>query len=509
MGETPLGVQLAPEQEEIVAAFESGALTGGVRPERIDTHISHVFLAGDRVFKLKRAVKLPFVDFTAPDRRRAACAQELAVNRRLAPELYLDVMAVTRADDGTLALGGAGPALDSVVVMKRFAAGDLFDTMAQEGRLPVPLIAETAKAIAAFHGRLPPVRDQAAATDFGRVIADLDETEREGAERHGRGRLGAMLFDALGAAHRASAPLIAARLGAGKVRRGHGDLHLRNICLFEGVPTPFDAIEFDARLATCDVLYDFAFLLMDLVHRGLRRHANGALNAYFDAAGEDDAALALIPYFTGLRAAVRMAVLVQAGNFEEAETYRATGLSLLATRKTLLVALGGLSGTGKSVAARGLAPDLPGPCGARILRSDVVRKAGGPVDKSAPPEAYTDAARTEIYRRLAARAKDALAGASVVLDATFEVAEMRRVLTETVPPARLHALWLTAPRETRVERVAARHGDVSDADAQVARAQSEPEDLDPSWRRIDASGTPDDTLHGLKLALAPALADGE
>ena len=508
MDEAPLGVQLAPEQAEIVAAFISGALTGGVRPERIDTHISHVFLAGARVYKLKRAVKLPFVDFSKPEQRRAACAEELAINRRLAPDLYLEVKAVTRAGDGTLALDGAGVSVEWVVVMKRFAAADLFDTMAKDGRLEPALIVETAKIVADFHGRLPPVRDAAAVTSFARVIADLDETEREGAARHGRARIGAALFDALRQAHAVVAPLVAARLEAGKVRRGHGDLHLRNICLFEGAPTPFDAIEFDARLATCDVLYDFAFLLMDLVHRGLKVHANGALNAYFDAAGEDDGALALISFFMGLRAAVRMAVLVQAGDFEEADTYRVLGLSLLAPCVTQLVAIGGLSGTGKSVAARGLAPDLPGPCGARILRSDVVRKVGKP-EGSAPPEAYTDAARARIYEALAARAAQALAGASVILDATFELDDARCALAQIVPLARCHAFWLTAPPDIRVARVTERRGDVSDADAEVARAQSEPENLGALWQRIDASRTPDETLRQLRAALAPILAPGK
>lgn len=472
-------------QHSTLAAFESGALTGGERPRRIDTHLSHVFLTETRVYKLKRAIKLPFVDFTTRSQRRAACEAELEINRRQARDLYLKVADVTRTDDGAIALDGAGEAVDSVVVMRRFRDEDLFDTMAREGRLTADLVEETARVIAAFHGALEPC---AMPLTVAALIDELEETERAGAAAHGLEPRGARVFAGLRAAFARQEELLRARAAVGKVRHGHGDLHLRNICLFEGRPTLFDAIEFDPEIATGDVLYDFAFLLMDLVHRDLKPLANRALNCYFDAAREDEAALALLPFLMALRAAVRMAVLTQGGDQDEAASYRALALSLLEPRTLTMVAIGGLSGTGKSRAARDLAPLLPGACGARILRSDVVRK-----EEAGDPD-YSPAARTAVYRALFVRAQAAGTGASVIVDATFQDEVRRREMVAAAGAGPFVAAWLGAPQAVRTERIGGRHADVSDADAAVAAAQHEPDRLEAPWQMIDAAGTPQETL---------------
>lgn len=481
-------------QDDTVAAFESGALTGGVRPTRIDTHLSHVFLTPTRVYKLKRAIKLPFVDFTTQARRRAACEAELTINCRHARDLYIEVADIVRAADGTITLGGEGAAVDSVVVMKRFSDEDLFDTMAREGRLTPALIEETARVVAGFHAALAPGMG---ALSFTAVIDELEATEREGAVAHGLAPQGGAVFENLRIAHRRHASLLEARAAAGKVRHGHGDLHLRNICLFEGRPTLFDAIEFDSKIATSDVLYDFAFLLMDLVHRDLKTLASRALNCYFDAAREDETALAVLPFLMALRAAVRMAVLTQGGDQGEAAAYRTLALSLLAPCTPVLVAVGGLSGTGKSAVARELAPLLPGVCGARVLRSDVVRKEG-----ATRPD-YTQAARAEIYRALFARAQMAATGTSVIVDATFQDADQRSGMVAAADARPFIAVWLRAPEAARMQRVAGRHGDASDADAAIAAAQSEPAALEAPWHVIDASGTPQQTLARLCGLIAP------
>jgi aminoglycoside phosphotransferase family enzyme/predicted kinase len=475
------------EQAETVRALQSGEAMG-VRGalKRIDTHLSHVFLAPDRVYKLKRAVKLPFVDFSTLQQRHAACEAELQVNRRFAPQIYLGCEPVVRTRGG-LRLGGAGEAADWVVVMRRFPDGALFDELAAAGRLPAEEVGRAVEAVALAHLAAPPVADMGLPQDYLRTVRNLRRTEAEGAARHGLEPGPDDLYAGIETAITAAAPLIEARRAAGRVRRGHGDLHLRNLCLYEGHALAFDALEFDPRLSTTDVLYDLAFLLMDLRRRGLDQHASLAMNRYFDAAGEPAAALALLAPFMALRAAVRCAVAMEAGEPEEAASYRGLGLELLRLVRPRLVAIGGLSGSGKSAVARLIAPRLPGACGARILRTDVMRKAeaGAAETQRLPQSAYDPGRRLDVYRRLASEAAEGLkAGCSVLADATFQQAEARAALAAAGP---FQGVWLRASLEVRLRRVAGRAGDASDATAEVARAQAEPE-LEPGWAVIPADG---------------------
>jgi predicted kinase len=265
---------------------------------------------------------------------------------------------------------------------------------------------------------------------------------------------------------------------------------------------PFDAMEFDERMATVDVLYDFAFLLMDLRRVGLDEHANAAMNRYWSVAGEDEEALGLLPFFMSLRACVRMAVAVEAGEFVEAQVYRTLGLRLLERETPVLVAIGGLSGVGKSAAAQALAPLLPGGAGARVLRSDVLRKQqqGLSPEERAGEHAYAPERRAQLYRDLAARAQAAIeAGASVLADATFRECAARDLIAGAAGRARFIAYWLHAPDAVRLARASGRVGDASDADAAIAAAQREPGGLDPAWRRLDANRP---------LALPRSAADG-
>lgn len=240
-------------------------------------------------------------------------------------------------------------------------------------------------------------------------------------------------------------------------------------------------------MATIDVLYDLGFLLMDLVSRGLRRYANVAMNRYWDEAGESECGLALLPFFMSLRAAVRMALAVEANALSEAARPRALAHRLLDHAVPATVALGGLSGAGKSALAREVAAFFPGPAGARILRSDVLRKrvAGIELTAPAPFHHYETGRRAEIYRGLIARAAIAhRAGASVIADATFQLSDARETLEMMLPRAR--KIWLEARLDIRLQRVAGRHGDASDADVAVAALQSSPSDLGKAWRRLDA-----------------------
>lgn len=478
------------DQGAIVNALQSGAATGDDRPlKRIDTHMSHLFLGGTRVYKLKRNLRHPFADMSSVEARRQACEAELAVNRILAPDLYEAVLPVA-CDGGRIRIDGPGQVIDWVVTLRRFADGALFDELAQAGALTAELISEAVRVVADFHARLPADRELGRTIDYRKIIDGLRRTKADGAAAHGVGPASEILFGKLEGELARLSPLIEARRKAGWVRHGHGDLHLRNICLFRDRVTPFDALEFDPALATSDVLYDVAFLFMDLRARGLVEHVNLAMNHYWDASGQPEDALALLPLFMALRAAVRMAVAVEAGDPVQADRYRQLGLDILRPIAPRLLAIGGLSGTGKSTLARVLAPELPGPCGGRLLRTDAIRKslAGlGPRDRLGD-DAYDDEATAIIYRVLAQRAREALAaGASVVADATFRVAPVRAAIEGAADGCAFQGLWLRALTELRVARVAERRGDASDATTTVALEQVEPARLGPAWRRLDAS----------------------
>ena len=499
---------VAAGQEAAVAALQSGRAVGEARSlRRIDTHISHLFLGRERAYKLKRAVRLPFADFSTLEARRRACEAELAVNRPLAPSLYLGVEALARAPEGSLRLGGPGETVDWLVVMRRFADGALFSEMADEGRLSPALVAET---VARFHAALPSTELAGHAADYRHTLDDLKRTEAEAAAALGLEAGAQALFEALERALARQSPLIEARRRAGRVRRGHGDLHLANLCLFEGRVTPFDALEFDPALATTDVLYDLAFLLMDLHARGLAAFANLAMNRYWDAAGEPEAALALLPPFMALRAAVRMAVATVAGDLDEAARYRRLGLELLHPHPVRLVAVGGLSGTGKSTLAAAIAFGLSGPCGARLVRSDVIRKqaAGVAVSIRLGQDAYAPAARGAVYARLAEAARAVLdAGSSAIADATFREASARSAIEAAAGSHAFAGLWLTAPTAVRLARVGTRTNDASDATTAVAAEQHETEPLGSNWRSLDASGSSESLADAARRSLGVSSAD--
>lgn len=476
-------------QRATVAAIEGGMATRDGRPlRRIDTHMSHLFLGPEHVYKLKRGVRHVFGDMSSVDARRMACEAELEVNRVLAPDLYEAVLPVVRKTSGELRIGGDGEIQDWVVAMRRFPDGALFAEMADAGRLTAALVREAATMIAGFHANLTPLASAGHAVDYRRITEGLRRTEAEGAAALGVSPASRSLFDALDDAIALLSPVIEARRKEGWVRRGHGDLHLRNICMFNGRVMPFDALEFDPALASADVLYDLSFLLMDLRARGLDELANVALNTYWDASGQPEEALVLLPLFMALRAAVRMAIAVEAGNLAESADYRELGLRLLRPSAPRLLAVGGLSGSGKSSVARAVAHTLPGCCGARLLRTDTIRKrlAGIAPDDRLGDEAYGPDARASVYDVLADRARETLAaGVSVVADATFREASLRATIEAAARGFGFQGVWLSAPPKVRAARIVLRQGDASDATAKVALSQVEPQTLG-AWEVMDA-----------------------
>ena len=511
---------IVEDQSEVIK-FLSGAGAFGIGGDdvaRIETHISIIFLTNDRVFKLKRAVKFPYLDFSTAGRRRAACEAEVAVNRRTAPGLYRGILAIKRASDGSLRLQGDGEPVDWLVEMARFDEDTLFDHLAQRGELDRHDMENLAGAIVRLHGIAEKRTDHGGRSGMAAIIDGNAKTFEEFAEGVLDPAEVKRLNDECRRLLDDSARFLDARRAAGLVRHCHGDLHLRNICIFDGEPTLFDAIEFSEELSNIDVLYDLAFLLMDLDHRDLRRLANIVLNRYLDITA-DTGGLKAMPLFLAVRAAIRShvnaamtATLDDGGDGEgrrqEARSYLSMALAYVSPPPARVVAVGGLSGSGKSRLGRELAPCMGAPPGARLARSDVLRKrlAGVPLLARLGAEGYTEEMTGRTYRELYEEARTALdAGYSVVADAVFAKLDQRQAIEAVAAEARVpfQGIWLEAPREIMEQRIRDRRQNVSDATAKVVRQQLA-YDLGPlTWPRIDSSGPREDTLsQGLRL-LAP------
>lgn len=476
-----------------------------------ETHVSRIFLTGDRAWKLKKALTLPYLDFATLQQRRTACEREVELNRRTAPELYLGCRAVCRDASGRLSLTAQGEPVEWLIEMRRFPSDATFDHLAAARKLDAVLIETLADTIAAFHAKAETV--DAGATDTVTQTLTFNDAAFER-------RAPDCLADAELIAFRAALqteferqrPLLATRRSAGRMRHCHGDLHLRNIALIDGRPTLFDCLEFDDGLAEIDTLYDFAFLLMDLLHHGCSDLANRALNRYLEAGGDYDG-LPLLPLYVALRAAIRchIAAMTPAGR-QEAGEYLALAQRALRSEGARLLAVGGYSGTGKTTVARELAAGLGGyPWGAVVLRSDVMRKQlqGRALTQRLPPESYTAAASRQTYAALLNGAEMLLrAGSSVVLDAVFGQAQERRAAAAVAESTNVgfSGLWLGAPPEVLVGRVSARQGDASDADAAVVRWQLQhlqpPGAAESGWTSVDAAGDRAATLARARQALS-------
>jgi aminoglycoside phosphotransferase family enzyme/predicted kinase len=477
----------ADPQEQAIA-FLADALGA---PERVTTHISVVLLGRERVYKMKRAVRLPYLDFSTPTLRLGMCEREFAFNRRFAPELYLGVRRVTREADGRLALDGAGEFVEAVVEMRRFADDALFNAMAQDGRLTKDMIERLARRLAAFHDAAAPDMRRGGAASM-RTIVDSMETSLREAPPAPMAQVTAHIAD-LRRAHEAHAAHIDARREQGKTRACHGDLNLRNICLFEGEPTPFDCLEFSDDMSTIDVLYDLAFLLMDLWRVGLRGLANVALNRYLDARGEsEEDGLPLLPFFMSLRATIRAHVEASQGHGDVALAYFDLSRNLLTPARGALVAIGGLSGSGKSSVSAALAPRLAPAPGARIFNSDRIRKAllgAGPTERLGP-DAYRSEVSARVYREMFnSAARVGAIGWPVIVDAVFDRPQDRAEIERLARQAGVafFGVWLDVPLARRLARVDARVDDVSDATRDVLQAQMAKETGEIVWLRVDAA----------------------
>lgn len=473
--------------------------------ERHETHGSIVFLAGDFAYKLKRAVRFPYMDYSTLELRRAMCERELKVNRRAAADLYLEVRPILIDASANLKWGGThtdGNAVDWVVVMRRFAQADLLEEMRKANQLTQPLMRSLAESIAAFHATAERTPTHGGVQGLAAVVTENIAI------------LGGMAgrpfpADAIAEFARKSrsaladiAALLDRRRKTGFVRACHGDLHLNNICIVEGKPVLFDAIEFNDAFSDIDVFYDLAFLLMDLIRQRLIDFANTVLNRYLELTW-DYGALRALPLFLSCRAAVRAHVTISGhpdgARDEEALDLLRLALASLEPARPSLVAIGGVSGTGKSTLAYLLAPKLRQQPGAVVIRSDLVRKHLFGVSETTrlPESAYAPGATDRVYATMGQMAGEALrAGYSVIADAVFGDLALRRKI-ETIARTSgcpFTGIWLEAPQEQIIARLAQRRGDASDADIEILRQQLATVTPPRSWAHLDAGAAATDCM---------------
>ncbi len=517
------------DQEALIRALRDPARHA--RPaegvQLIETHISWVLLSGAYAYKIKKAVNLGFLDFSTLEKRRFCCEEELRLNRRLAPQLYLEVLAIS----GTVAepvLNGTGPAIEYAVMMRRFPQEALLDHMLASGELPASRIDAVAREVARFHATIaspalppglgtPEAVQQPVEENFAQLAAcanrQLDEALLESLQRWS------------GEEFVRCHPLFALRRAQGFVRECHGDLHLGNMAWLDGQPTLFDCIEFNPGLRWIDVMSDAAFAIMDLHDRGCPELAQRFLNTYLEQAG-DFGGLRVLPYYLAYRAVVRAKVAgiraSQPGQTPEqlrASWHQASSYLNLAARfasalRPWLLITRGYSGTGKTTATQYLLEQTR----AIRLRSDVERKrlfglAADARSQSGPNEGlYAPAAHLRTYQRLKELAQTVLqAGFPAIVDAAFlknaERETFRQLAGEWGIPFLI--LELRASEQTLRQRIEQRerHGrDASEATLQVLELQlqgSEP--IAPEERAwtvtLDSDDSLEASLHTLSIRL--------
>jgi uncharacterized protein len=436
------------------------------RVELIETHISWVFLAGEYAYKVKKPVRLPFLDFGTLAARRHFCDEELRLNRRTAPELYLDVVAIAGPPEAPR-IGGPGEPIEYAVEMRRFSQDTLADRMAKRGALGTKEVDALAAAIAGFHAGIPaaPAESGFGAPDevVAPALANFDEIVPEDGDA---GRLERLRRWTRAEGERLH-EVFAARKREGFVRECHGDLHLGNIVFLDGRPVLFDGIEFNAGLRWIDVMSEAAFLGMDLLEHGLDAAAWRFLNAWLEATG-DYAAVRVLRYYLVYRAMVRAKVARLRRADADYRRYLALADLVAVSARPALVLMHGLAGSGKTTVAQALLERA----GAIRVRSDVERKRLHGLAASARTHAqpyggiYAPEATRRTYDRLKQVVRDVVGSGQVaIVDAAFlwrAEREAFAALARELAAPFLIVSCRASPAELR-RRVAAREAAKSDA----------------------------------------------
>jgi aminoglycoside phosphotransferase family enzyme/predicted kinase len=464
-------------------SFDVYARLAGQSDRVIETSCAWVFLQKDRALKVKKPVDFGFLDFTTLDKRRWALERELAFNRTTAPDIYRRLVDI---------LDAQGDVAECALEMRRFDPADVLSEHPE--RLDDPTAEQLGRSLACFHAAAE-IRPEGGGTwALGYSITSNAEHLRALKERLPATEI-EPLVAGVDAAFAELTPLLEARRGAGYARRCHGDLHLGNILLEHGEPKFFDCIEFNDQLSEIDVLYDAAFLIMDLWRHDRSSAANRALNGYLDEAARAFQpslwdGLAALPLMLSVRATVRAVVLASEGKEAQARAYLAAATGHLTPVPATLTAIGGLSGSGKTTLARRLAPGLGAAPGAVVLRTDEIRKrlhGAAPLERL-PRAAYAPQVSTQVYGEMFDLARRALAaGRAVILDAVFLRSEERqtaRTIAASLGVA-FDGVWLEADPEQLRQRLASRSGDASDADIRVMEDQLKRDAGPIDWRRLE------------------------
>ncbi|HTE86411.1 MAG TPA: AAA family ATPase [Dehalococcoidia bacterium] len=512
----------------------------------VQTHISYVFLAGEFVYKLKKPVDFGFLDYTTPELRRQACEDEVRLNRRLSPDIYLGVLPVTD-EAGRLRIGGAGAPCDWAVQMRRLPAERMLETLISTGAVPAGAAERLGEVIGRFH--LSADRSERITAIGGRAAVAGNWRENFEQARRFRGSTIAAADDDriqsyVNAFLRQESDLLAERDSDGHIRDLHGDLRCAQIWVLDSAPKLpadlgvserglldtmgtiriLDCIEFSERLRFCDTASDLAFLATDLVYRRRGDLARDLLGRYLEVTGDSRLPL-LLRFYSCYRAYVRGKVdslgLTEReidGRQRHRLAARARGFFRLAARYAAepagarLIAMMGVSGSGKSYLARLLALRL----GAVLLSSDLTRKriVGVPAHHAAGPAAYTHQVSARTYAALYEEAEVELRrGHSVILDATFLTEELRRAAIKLAERLEVPftLVWCQAPDALRERRLRERQSDtyrVSDADLSIAsgqvRQQEPPREVPrSSVIQTSTSGDIDDLLRRIERRLSP------
>jgi aminoglycoside phosphotransferase family enzyme/predicted kinase len=498
-----------PDHAAVMDWLSEPSTYGGQPVERVDTHISHLFLSGSEVFKLKRPIRTNFLDFSTIELREKACRREIEVNRAVAKYIYLGVVPIV-CRGGELNFGGPGKTLDWVVRMRRFNRANELDRLAERGELDITLVEALADTVASMHQSATITKEFGGAARVRATIAQIAEAIMASPSAAGMNETVAEWVALAEQSLSSCGVKLDARRRHGYVRRCHGDLHLGNICLIKGRPTPFDALEFNEEMASTDIFYDISFVVMDLLERALGAQANAFLSRYL-AVTRDYSGLDLLSLFISMRAAVRALVAVSQDTSNSHEPSAKERLlfaleMLQRPKEPQLVAIGGLSGSGKSTVARLVAPQIGGGTGAIVLRSDVARKhmLGVPPEDRLPPAAYRPGTSARVYTRLLRGAGRVLGcDYPVLVDATFlSRSEREQFRVQAIRSGvDFCGIWLDCDPGLLRSRVRNRKGDASDAGIAVLEKQLTSNVAPGDWIRIRSAGSAEDTASRVMSAI--------
>lgn len=472
------------EQEHDTLVRNLLTLLNASRSDLIQTHISSIIIAGEVVYKLKKPVDFGFLDYSTLQRRKHFCEEEVRINGRYAPQLYLKVVPVTGSIDAPR-IGGEGDAIEYAVKMRRFEQADQLDEVAMRGALSDDLCDAIADTAAGMHAGAQPAEPESDFGTPGRVLVPMMENFDLMASLHSDAALAEAVSEVRAwtlAEHARLQPLLQRRKENGFIRECHGDMHLHNMALFDGRPMLFDAIEFNPYLSHIDIISDLAFLLMDLEYRGLVPQSRRILNRYLETTGDYEA-VALLAFYKTYRAMVRAKVLAlhaaqqipdeeRSGVIEAVKDYVALAQSYQERAAPFLAITHGFSGSGKSTFALMAVERF----GAIRLRSDIermrlFRQEGHETD------IYTPEATEATYGRLVELAEKVIGGGyAVVADATFLKQAQRERFEHLAAQLGVRFVILDiacddAQLRRRIRRRLEKQSDVSEADEAVLQLQ--------------------------------------